>query len=104
MGSVLSKASGLYDNLQWQSLCQNLFLVKVKAIARSGNDRARGRLYDKIFFKFMAVTEPVFSKAGGLVTEYVTDSVFNKASDLSYKYESFTINDNGGVCAGVCFW
>ena len=79
-------------------------MVKVKAIARSGNDRAHGRLYGKIFFKFMAVTEPVFSKAGGLVTEYVTDSVFNKASDLSYKYESFTTNDNGGVCAGVCFW
>ena len=79
-------------------------MVKVKAIARSDNDRARGRLYDKIFFKFVAVMEPVFSKAGGLVTEYVTDSVFNKASDLSYKYESFTINDNGRVCAGVCFW
>ena len=52
----------------------------------------------------MAVTEPVFSKAAGLVTEYMTDSAFSKASGLSYKYESFTINDNGGVCAGVCFW
>ena len=44
MGSVLSKASGLYDN--WY-----LFLVKLKAIPRSGNDCARGRLYDKICFK-----------------------------------------------------
>ena len=48
--------------------------------------------------------EPVFSKAAGLVTEYVTDSVLNKASGLSCKFESFTINDNGEVCAGVCFW
>ena len=104
MGSILSKASGLYNNLQWQSLCGDLYLVKLKAIARSGNDRAGGRLYDKICFKFMAVTEPVFSKAAGFVTEYVTDSIFSKASGLSYKYESFTINDNGGVFAGVCFW
>ena len=48
--------------------------------------------------------EPAFSKAAGLVAEYVTDSVLSKASGLSYKFESFTINDNGEVCAGVCFW
>ena len=77
MQSVLSKASGHYDNLQRQSLCRNLFLVKFKAIARSGNDCARGRLYDKICFKFMAVAEPIFSKTAGLETEYVTDSVFS---------------------------
>ena len=48
--------------------------------------------------------EPAFSKAAGLVPEYVTDSVLSKASGLSYKFESFTINDNGEVCAEVCFW
>ena len=60
-----------------------MLLVKLKATARSGNDCARGRLYNKICFKFMAVTESVFSKAAGLVTEYVTDSVFSKTSGLS---------------------
>ena len=103
MGSILSKASGLYDNLQWQSLCQNLFLVKLKAIARSGNDRACGRLYDKICFKFMAVTEPVFNKQQAL-WESMWQILFLVKPGLSYKYESFTVNDNGGVCAGVCFW
>ena len=50
------------------------------------------------------MAEPVSSKAADLVIEYVTDSVFSKASDLSYKYENFAINDNGRVCAGVSFW
>ena len=39
-----------------------------------------------------------------VVTESVTESVFSKASGLSYEHESFTINDNDGVCAGVCIW
>ena len=88
MGSVLSKVSGLYDSWQWQSLCLNLFLVKLKAIPRSGNDRGCGGLYDRICFYFTAVTVPVFRKAAGFVTEYVTDSVISKAWGLSYKYES----------------
>ena len=52
MGSVLSKASGLYSNWQWQSLRRNLFLVKLKAIPRSGNDRACGGLYDNLFLVY----------------------------------------------------
>ena len=50
MGSVLSKASGLCDNWQWRSLSRNLFLVKLKAFPRSGNDRARGGFCDKNLF------------------------------------------------------
>ena len=38
-----------------------------------------------------------------VVTESVTESVFSKALDLSIKHESFTINGNGEVCAGVPF-
>ena len=36
-------------------------------------------------------------------TESVTESVFRKALELYYKYESFAINCSEGVCAGVCF-
>ena len=38
------------------------------------------------------------------VTQSVTESVYSKASGLSYKHESFTINGNDGICAGVRIW
>ena len=37
------------------------------------------------------------------MTEFVTESVFSKASDLSYKHEYFTKNGSDEVCARVCF-
>ena len=39
-----------------------------------------------------------------VVIESVTESVLSKVSGLSYKHESFTLNDNDGVSAGVCIW
>ena len=32
------------------------------------------------------------------MADFVTESVFNKASDLSYKHESFTKNGSDEVC------
>ena len=39
-----------------------------------------------------------------VVTQSVTKSVYRKASGLPFKHESFTINGNDGVCAGVRIW
>ena len=49
-GSALSRASGLYDNWQGQSLCQNLFLIKFKAFPRSNNNGACGGFCNRICF------------------------------------------------------
>ena len=38
-----------------------------------------------------------------VITDSVTESVFSKASDLSYKHESFTKKDSDEVSARVCF-
>ena len=38
-----------------------------------------------------------------VVTDSVTESLFSKASDLSYKHESFTKNGSDEVCALVYF-
>ena len=53
----------------------------------NGNDRVCGGFCDRICFYFKAVTNSVFSKDLG----------------LSYKHESFTIDDSNGIRAGVCF-
>ena len=37
------------------------------------------------------------------MTDFVTESVFIKASDFSYKHESFTKNGSDEVCARACF-
>ena len=49
MGSVLSKIQ-TFAIRQWQSLCQNLSLVKLKAYPKGRNDRACGQLCDKNLF------------------------------------------------------
>ena len=36
--------------------------------------------------------------------ESVMESVFSAAPGLLFKHESFTINGNDRVCAGVCLW
>ena len=38
-----------------------------------------------------------------VMAEFVTESLFSKASDFSYKNESFTKNGSDEVCAAVCF-
>ena len=51
------------------------------------------------------MTKPVFRKAilWMLMADFVTESVFSKASDVSYKHGSFTKIGSDAVCVRVSF-
>ena len=38
-----------------------------------------------------------------IMPDFVTESVFSKASGVSYKHENFAINGRDKVCVRVCF-
>ena len=38
-----------------------------------------------------------------ITTDFVSESVFGKASGISYKHENVTINGSDKDCARVCF-